>query len=46
MVLLGCLAVRAGVGRKIQWDAAAMKCTNVPEVNALVKREYRQGWTY
>ena len=45
MVLLGCLAIRAGVGKKIEWDPVAMKCTNVPEVNALVKREYRQGWT-
>ncbi len=45
MVLLGCLAIRAGVGRKVEWDSANMKCTNVPEVNALVKREYRKGWT-
>jgi len=45
MVLLGCLAIRAGVGKKIEWDPVAMKCTNVPEVNALVRRQYRQGWT-
>ena len=45
MVLLGCLAIRAGAGQKVEWDSANMKCTNVPEVNALVKREYRPGWT-
>ena len=45
MVLLGCLAIRAGVGRKVEWDPVAMKCTNIPEVNKLVKREYREGWS-
>jgi predicted dehydrogenase len=45
MVLLGCLAERAGVGKKVEWDAAAMKCANLPELNALVQREYRKGWS-
>jgi hypothetical protein len=44
MVLLGCLAERAGVGKKVEWDAAAVQVTNLPELNALVKREYRKGW--
>ena len=44
MLLLGCLAERAGVGKKVEWDAAAMKCTNIPELNSLVCREYRKGW--
>jgi predicted dehydrogenase len=43
-IFLGCLAERAGLGRPIEWDAAAMTCTNVPEVNALVNRQYRKGW--
>jgi predicted dehydrogenase len=45
MLLVGCLAERAGVGQKVEWDAANMKVTNLPELNALVKREYRAGWT-
>jgi len=44
MVLLGCLAIKAGVGKTVEWDGAAMKCTNIPELNRLVKREYRKGW--
>jgi len=41
-VLLGNLAVRSG--KKIEWDAKNMTCTNVPEANKYVKREYRKGW--
>jgi predicted dehydrogenase len=44
MVLLGCLAIRAGVGQKVQWDCDAVKVTNLPELNKLVHREYRSGW--
>lgn len=40
MVLLGNLAVR--FGRKIEWDPVNMVCTNVPEANALVRKEYRK----
>jgi len=28
----------------LEYDAANMKVTNVPEVNQFVKREYRDGW--
>ncbi|HVR75677.1 MAG TPA: Gfo/Idh/MocA family oxidoreductase [Planctomycetota bacterium] len=41
-VLLGNVALRAG--KRIEWDAAAMKVTNVPEANRYVRREYRKGW--
>jgi hypothetical protein len=44
MVLLGCLAERAGVGKHVEWDAAKCEVTNLPELNRLVRREYRQGW--
>jgi predicted dehydrogenase len=44
VVLLGCLAVRAGVGKKVEWDGEKMQCTNLPELNRMVKREYRAGW--
>ena len=42
MVLLGNLAVR--LGKKIEWDAAALKATNAPEADELIRREYRRGW--
>jgi hypothetical protein len=44
LVLLGNLAIRAGVGKKLQWDGANIKCTNVPDLNQYVGREHRQGW--
>lgn len=40
MVLLGNLAVRSG--KHIEWDAKNLRCTNVPEVNALVRKTYRK----
>jgi hypothetical protein len=42
--ILGNLAQKAGEGRKIEWDGPNMKVTNMPELNAWVKREYRKGW--
>jgi hypothetical protein len=41
-VLLGNLAVR--LGKKIDWDGKNAKATNAPEADALIRREYRQGW--
>jgi hypothetical protein len=43
-LLLGHLAIQAGVGRRVEWDAASMRCTNIPELNQWVKREPRKGW--
>lgn len=42
--ILGNLAMRAGVHNKVMWDGPAMKVTNLPELNAWVKPEYRRGW--
>jgi predicted dehydrogenase len=42
--LAGHLAQAAGVGRKVEWDVEQMECTNLPELNRLVRREYRAGW--
>jgi predicted dehydrogenase len=42
-VLLGNVAYRSGA--KLQWDAAALKVTNEPKANELLRREYRAGWT-
>jgi predicted dehydrogenase len=40
------LSGRGFAGRylNLEYDAANMKVTNVPEVNQFVKREYRDGW--
>lgn len=42
-VLLGVLAER-NPGSSIEWDAAAGKVTNKPELNAQLARPYREGW--
>lgn len=44
LVLLGNLAIKAGVGKKVVWDGPNMKCTNLPELDKFVRREYRPGW--
>jgi hypothetical protein len=38
------LAMRAGEGQRIEWDAKTLTSKNVPEVNQFVQREYRTGW--
>jgi predicted dehydrogenase len=42
-VLLGCLATRFP-RTTLEWDAAPMQVTNVPQANVHVRRRYRQGW--
>ncbi len=44
MILMGCLAIRAGEGRKVEWSRPAMRCTNQPELNRYLDRESRKGW--
>lgn len=43
-ILVGNLAMRAGEGQRIEWDAKSMHSPNVDEVNKFVNREYREGW--
>lgn len=40
MVLLGNLAVRTG--KKVEWDAKNLTCTNLPEANKYVRKTYRK----
>jgi len=40
--LLGNIAKR--VDARIQWDAANLKITNLPEANRYVRTKYRKGW--
>jgi predicted dehydrogenase len=42
-VLLGSVAYRSG--KKIDWDGPNMKALNCPEAEALLRRDYRKGWT-
>ena len=42
VMLLGVAALNAG--QKIQYDPHNMRITNVPDSDALLKRQYRKGW--
>ncbi len=42
--LAGHLAQFAGLGKKLEWDVEKMECTNMPEMNHYVRRQYRPGW--
>lgn len=42
-VLLGNIAIQTG--KRLEWDIANMKVSNVPEANELLGRKYRDGWT-
>jgi predicted dehydrogenase len=42
IMLLGVVALNAG--KKIHYDGANMRVTNVPDSDALLKRTYRAGW--
>ena len=42
-VLLGGISTRFP-GQSLEWNAAEMKVTNVPEANQFVKKTYREGW--
>jgi predicted dehydrogenase len=42
--LTGHLAQFAGVDQKLEWDVEKMQCTNLPELNRYLRREYRKGW--
>jgi hypothetical protein len=32
------------LGKKIEWDAGNLKCSNAPEADRIIHREYRKGW--
>ena len=40
---LGNVAYRAG--KKLNWDPVNLRCTNAPEAERFIKREYREGWS-
>jgi predicted dehydrogenase len=43
-MLLGIVALRAGQGKKVFYDATTMSLTNAPEANQYLKPGYRPGW--
>jgi hypothetical protein len=43
-VLLGNLAVWAD-GPKVEWDAQMLTAKGADDLDKIVKKEYRQGWT-
>jgi predicted dehydrogenase len=44
MMNLASISLRLG-GRRLVWDSASAKISNVPEANKFLTREYRAGWT-
>jgi predicted dehydrogenase len=42
-VILGTVAARTP-GIKLEWDSQAMKITNSPSADSLLRRSYRDGW--
>jgi hypothetical protein len=42
LVLLGVASMR--LGKRIEWDADAMKAKGLPEADAILKESYRSGW--
>ena len=44
-LLLGLVALRAGQGFPMEYDAANMRVTNSEDANAFLRREYREGWS-
>jgi predicted dehydrogenase len=41
-LLTGVLPIR--LGKRIEWDSAAMKATNAPEADVLIRKTYRKGY--
>jgi GFO/IDH/MocA oxidoreductase family protein len=44
VILLGCVALRVGEGKLMEWDGPNMRSPNLPEAAHFVKRENRAGW--
>ncbi|MGC8744247.1 MAG: Gfo/Idh/MocA family protein [Verrucomicrobiia bacterium] len=45
IILLGCVALRVGVGKKMEWDGPKMLSPNQKAAAQYVKRTYRSGWS-
>ncbi|MDX1647909.1 MAG: Gfo/Idh/MocA family oxidoreductase [Longimicrobiales bacterium] len=45
VMLLGLVALRAGQGFRMEYDAENMRVVNSVDANRLLTREYREGWS-
>ena len=37
-------ALTQDYGRRLEWDAANLRCPNAREAQAFIRRQYRNGW--
>ncbi len=44
IILLGCIALRVGEGRRMEWDGPNMKSPNIADAAQFVRRQNRPGW--
>ena len=44
IILLGCVALRLGAGKKMDWDGPKMLSPSHPEAAQFVRRINRRGW--
>ncbi|HEY3863810.1 MAG TPA: Gfo/Idh/MocA family oxidoreductase [Verrucomicrobiae bacterium] len=44
IILLGCVALRVGIGRKMKWDGEHMESPGTPEATQYLTRHNRPGW--
>jgi len=44
IILLGCVAMRVGVGTRMDWNGPKMESPNCPQASQFVKRQNRPGW--
>jgi hypothetical protein len=44
VILLGCVALRLGEGRRMEWDGPNMRSPNQPDAAKFVTRQHRHGW--
>ncbi len=45
IILLGCVALRVGEGKRMEWDGPNMTSPNLSEAAQFVKRNNRPGWS-
>jgi hypothetical protein len=45
IILLGCVALRVGVGKRLDWDGPNMRARNTRDADQFVRLPYRSGWT-
>ncbi len=44
IILLGCVALRVGEGKRMEWNGPNMKSANLKEAEQFVRRQNRKGW--